>query len=72
MYISTMQASYSPDPDTLAGERIAVLESFDLNDADNTKDCIWMSGVVLRVSDWTWSLTKLQERDVTQLQMQWR
>ena len=53
-----MQALYPPDSNTLVGERLSVLVSVDLNDADNTKNCIWMSGIVLRVSDGTWSLTK--------------
>jgi hypothetical protein len=54
---SNMQTPYPPEPKTLVGERLSVLVSVDLNDADNTKDCIWMSGVVLRVSDGTWPLT---------------
>ena len=52
-----MQAQYPPDPDTLIGENIAVLVSVDLNDAEKTKVCIWMTGVVRRVSDGTWPLT---------------
>ena len=55
---SNMQAPYPPHPDSLIGERISVLVSVDLNDADNKKDCIWMNGVVIRVSDGTWLLNK--------------
>ena len=52
-----MQTPYPPAPDTLVGERLSVLASVDLNDSDNTKDCIWMSCVVLRVTDGTLLLT---------------
>ena len=52
-----MQSQYPPDPDILVGENIAVLTSVDLNDEEKTKDCIWMTAVVRRVSDGTWPLT---------------
>ena len=35
---SNMQTPYPPEPSTLVVERLSLLVSVDLNDADNTKD----------------------------------
>lgn len=53
-----MQLPYPPDPDSLAGQRIMVLVSVDLDDAGAETDLIWMNGVVLKISDRTWLLNE--------------
>ena len=54
----SMQLPYPPDPDSLAGQRITVLVSVDLDDAGAETDLIWMNGVVLKISDRTWLLNE--------------